>query len=118
MVNKNILITGVTDLLVLSILKEKGDSYVYEISKYISNYSKGLLSISHNTIYTVMYKLEEKNMVREYAKLVGKKRTRVYYHIETAGERYLKELSELYHNMSDGVNYIFESFQEEVSADE
>jgi len=73
MAAKNNLIIGITDLLILSILKEKGDSYVYDVSKYIASSSNGLLSISHNTVYTVMYKLEERKMVSEYAKLVGKK---------------------------------------------
>lgn len=118
MAYKNNLITGITDLLVLSILKERGDSYVYDISKYITNYSQKLLSISHNTIYTVMYKLEEENMISEYAKLVGKKRTRVYYHIEPSGEAYLIELKKNYQDMTNGVNNIFNSLEKEGIVDE
>ena len=63
MAYKNTLITGITDLLVLTILKNKGDCYAYEISKYITNESNELLSISPNTIYTVMYKLENEHMI-------------------------------------------------------
>lgn len=113
MAYKNSLITGITDLLVLVILNEKGDSYVYEITKYIANYSNESLSISHNTIYTVMYKLEEEHMISEYSKLVGKKRTRVYYHIEPLGKAYLDELMENYKKMIGGVELIFNSFAEE-----
>lgn len=113
MVNKNNFITGITDLLVLAILKEKGDSYVYEINKYISNSSKGLLKISHNTIYTVMYKLVAEKKVSEYSKLVGKKRTRVYYHIEPAGRKYLDELLKDYFDMSNGIRFIFDSLESE-----
>lgn len=118
MAYKNNLITGITDLLVLAILKEKGDSYVYEINKYITNYSKELLSISHNTIYTVMYKLEEEKMISEYAMLVGKKRTRVYYHIEPKGKEYLKGLMDNYLDMIHGVKLIFDSLKEEDTDDE
>ncbi|MCR5793134.1 MAG: PadR family transcriptional regulator [Lachnospiraceae bacterium] len=106
---KNFLITGITDLLVLSILKEMGDSYVYEICKFITNESDELLSISPNTIYTVMYKLEEEKKISEYSKLVGKKRTRVYYHIEQPGVEYLEELKTTYSNMTKGVESIFDS---------
>lgn len=113
MAYKNSLITGITDLLVLAILNEKGDSYVYEITKYIANSSNELLSISHNTIYTVMYKLEEEQMISEYSKLVGRKRTRVYYHIEPPGKAYLDELLQNYNQMIDGVKLIFNSFTEE-----
>jgi PadR family transcriptional regulator PadR len=105
MAYKNSLITGITDLLVLAILNNS-DSYVYEIAKIISNDSGGLLSISHNTVYTATYKLEEQQMISEYSKLVGKKRTRIYYHIEQKGNEYLKELQENYSNMTTGVEKI------------
>lgn len=113
MAYKNSLITGITDLLVLEILNEKGDSYVYEITKYITSSSKDLLTISHNTIYTVMYKLEEEKMISEYSKLVGKKRTRVYYHIEPAGKEYLNDLKNNFQQMIRGVDFIFQSFAKE-----
>ena len=108
MAYKNSIITGITDLLVLLILKEKGDSYVYEICKYITENSNELLAIPHNTVYTVMYKLEMENMISEYSKLVGRKRTRVYYHLEPAGEAYLDELLANYRNMSNGFDLILE----------
>ena len=43
MAYKNSLITGITELLVLAILNQQ-DSYVYEITKKISNNSDVLLS--------------------------------------------------------------------------
>ena len=108
MANKNSLITGITDLLVLSILN-KADSYVYDITKTIKSNSDELLYISQNTIYTATYKLEELEMISEYSKLVGKKRTRVYYHIEPKGIEYLKELLNNYQDMTIGVQKILES---------
>lgn len=114
MAYKNSVITGITDLLVLRILKEKGDTYAYEICKYVNNTSQERLTISANTIYTVVYKLENENMVSEYSKLVGKKRTRVYYHLEPAGETYLKQLLEDYENMVQGVSLIFNSLTGET----
>lgn len=112
MTPKNGLITGATNLLVLSILKNNGDSYVYEIWKYITNSSKELLSISHNTVYTTVYKLKEKNMISEYSQIVTKKRIRIYYHIEPAGEEYLKELEKNYLNFSQGMECFFSSLKQ------
>lgn len=106
MAYKNTLITGITDFLVLAILKSKGDCYAYEISKYITSESNELLSI-----YTVMYKLENEQMISEYSVLVGKKRTRIYYHIESDGEAYLKELQHDYENMISGMSAIFDSLE-------
>lgn len=39
---KNTLITGITNFLVLTILKIKDDCYAYEISKYITSESNSL----------------------------------------------------------------------------
>ena len=109
MAYKNNLITGITELLVLKILEQQ-DSYVYEIQKMINNNSEHLLSISLNTIYTVTYKLENENLISEYSKLVGKKRTRVYYHLEETGKEYLTKITANYNNMIDGVNHIINFF--------
>ncbi|MGN0452608.1 MAG: PadR family transcriptional regulator [Ruminococcus sp.] len=59
---------------------------MYEIIKSIADYSDGLLVISQNTIYTAAYKLVNEGKISEYSKLVGKKRTRVYYHLEVSGK--------------------------------
>ena len=96
------------ELLVLKILEQQ-DSYVYEIQKMINNHSEQLLSISLNTIYTVTYKLEKENLISEYSKRVGKKRTRVYYHLEETGKEHLAKVMTNYNNMIDGVNRIINS---------
>lgn len=108
MAYKNNLITGITELLVLKILEQQ-DSYVYEIQKMINNHSEQLLSISLNTIYTVTCKLEKENLISEYSKRVGKKRTRVYYHLEETGKEHLAKVMTNYNNMIDGVNRIINS---------
>ncbi len=117
MAMKNNLITGITDLLVLAILDAK-DSYVYEITKTIQNNSNNLLSISQNTVYTATYKLEAEMMISEYSKLVGKKRTRIYYHLEPAGKEYLEQLLCTYHDMTSGVQNILNTLQQGSDTDE
>ncbi|MCM1235506.1 MAG: PadR family transcriptional regulator [Ruminococcus flavefaciens] len=110
MAYKNNLITGITELLVLAIL-EKKDSYVYEIRKSIADNSEGLLSISLNTIYTATYKLAEENMISEYSQLVGKKRQRIYYHLETRGKEHLERISAEYAQMTEGVKKVLDSLE-------
>ncbi len=105
---KNYFMNGTTELLVLSLLKNQ-DRYVYEIVKEIENLSDGLLEISQNTVYTSTYKLESDEMISEYSKLVGKKRTRVYYHIEPKGLEYLKQLKTIYHDTTQGINKIIDA---------
>lgn len=115
--SKNYFINGITDLLILSIL-DSHDSYMYEIVKSISEFSDGLLSISQNTIYTAAYKLENEGKITEYVKLVGKKRTRVYYHLEPEGKKYLDELAESYKNTTDGVLKILSALDKGGNEDE
>ncbi len=105
MSNKNIFITGNTDLLILSILK-KEDAYAYDIVKQISALSGGMLNLSNNTVYTAIYKLENNGYVSEYSRQAGRKRTRVYYHLEEKGTVYLDELFENYLNTMRGTNLV------------
>lgn len=111
MANKNYFINGITELLVLFLLCKK-DCYVYEITKMIAALSEGNLLISQNTIYTATYKLENEHKISEYSKLVGKKRTRVYYHLEPDGRQYLDELMASYQITILGVSKIMESQSE------
>lgn len=55
MAYRNNLLTGITELLVLSILN-KMDSYIYEIVKLIANDSDNRLTLSSNTVYASAYK--------------------------------------------------------------
>lgn len=112
MASKNFFITGVTEMLFLSLLAQK-DSYVYDITKTIEDYSGGLLTISPNTIYTVAYKLEQDGLISEYATLVGRKRTRIYYHIEPKGSEYLVSISQQYEHVSQGISYFFKMLNAE-----
>lgn len=115
--SKNYFINGITDLLILSILNNH-DSYMYEIVKSITDFSEGLLTISQNTIYTAAYKLENDGRISEYSKLVGRKRTRVYYHLETSGKEYLDELLKNYQNTTEGITKIFSVLDRKDNEDE
>ena len=97
---QNYFFSGITDILILAILCEQ-DSYVYEIVKFIKEKSNGCLSISQNTVYAVT------------SKLVGKKRTRIYYHIEDEGRAYYENLLESFHNAYSGVESILNILKED-----
>lgn len=105
MANKNFFMNGITELLILSLLHYR-DRYVYEIVKSLTEISKGHLNISLNTIYTATYKLVTEGMISEYSKLVGKKRTRVYYKIEPKGLEYLCKLEKSYFDITTGIKHI------------
>ena len=90
------------DMIILHWLDQK-DCYVYEITKLNIEHSEGKCPTSQSSVYTAAYKLEKNHYISEYTKLVGKKRTRVYYHIEDAGREYLKKMIPQYHSDHEGV---------------
>ncbi|MBQ8001754.1 MAG: helix-turn-helix transcriptional regulator [Ruminococcus sp.] len=112
--SKNNFISGITDLLILALLDNQ-DRYMYDIVKSVKVLSDGKLSISQNTIYTAAYKLGDDGKISEYSKLVGKRRTRVYYHLEPEGKKYLEELRESYMNTTNGVLQVLSVLEGEKS---
>ena len=116
MANRNYFINGITELLLLSLLENK-DRYVYEIVKSINEFSGGLLDISQNTIYASTYKLENEGYISEYSVRVGKRRTRVYYHLEPKGAEFLQQVKEQYFRTTSGVQSILEELKDEKKED-
>ena len=102
MASSNYFLNGVAELLILSILKKR-DTYIYDIKKTISDITNDVLPMSQNTIYAAAYKLENENKITEYSKLVGRKRTRIYYHIEESGLEYLEKLTSDYQMVTTNV---------------
>ena len=117
MASKNYFLNGVAELLILSILNNQ-DTYIYYIKKTISEITNDILPMSQNTIYA--YKLEKEEKISEYSKLVGRKRTRIYYHIEEPGLAYLEKLTSDYQMVTTNVCKILDylsSNREEYSND-
>lgn len=108
---KNNFFSGITEILILAILNDH-DSYAYEIVKYIKEFSDGYLAISQNTIYAVTYKLENEGKITQYSKLVGKRRTRIYYHLESNGRDYYAQLLNNFRDAYRGVEKILSTLKE------
>ena len=93
---------GTVELSVLTLL-QKGDMYGYEISQQLFEQSGELYQIQESSLYPSLYRLVEKGLISDRTEKVGKRRVRVYYHLETAGEKYLKELKREYISHTAGV---------------
>ena len=48
-------------------------------------------------------------MISKYSKLVGRKRTRVYYHLEPRGKEHLQKISTDYSKITEGVKKVLDS---------
>ena len=59
-------------------------------------------------MYPALYRLVDKGYISDRTEKVGKRRTRVYYHLEPEGEVYLDSLRKEYLSISRGVLYLLE----------
>ena len=77
--------------------------------------SGGTIVTQEGSLYPVLYKLQDQGMISGEKVLVGKRMTRVYYHLEEPGRRRLQELVHEYQVMTRGV---FQIIQRETDAKE
>ncbi len=93
---------GTIELLLLTLLQES-DMYGYQISQELSLRSGGRYNLQESSMYPTLYRLLDKGVISDRKKLVGKRRTRVYYHLEPSGEVYLKQIRAEYLSVCGGV---------------
>ena len=70
--------------------------------KSIQDITNGQIKIAEGTMYPILYKLQDQGYISDRQVKVGKRQTRVYYHLEPAGKEYLSQLTHDYYQM---VNY-------------
>ena len=99
------------EMLLLKILEE-GDCYGYQLTQSLKERSNGKISIAEGTMYPILYKLLDQGLISDRKELVGKRQTRVYYHLEPEGKEHLKQLIKDYYEMIDAIQAIL-SFPKE-----
>ena len=57
-------------------------------------------------MYPTLYRLVEKKLISDRQEKAGKRRVRVYYHLEEAGKKHLDGLKEEYCTITRGIFYI------------
>lgn len=96
---------GFIEIIILLLLKSE-DMYGYQIVQEIEKRSAGSILVKEGSLYGPLYRLENKKYVSTKKEMVGMKRFRNYYHIETKGLEYLHHALSLYNNFNDGVQSI------------
>lgn len=96
---------GSVELLVLYLLNQK-DYYGYELSLVIREESKGVLDIPVGSLYPALYKLIDLGYITDYKKQIGKRLTRVYYHIEKEGCERLEVLLNDYRLTTEAIQNV------------
>ncbi|MCI9646254.1 MAG: helix-turn-helix transcriptional regulator [Lachnospiraceae bacterium] len=110
------------EMLLLKLLAEQ-DMYGYQMTQQLKKRSNGLYTVLEGSMYPILYRLEEQEYICHYEEKVGKRQTRVYYHLEENGEKYLAELYDAYKQALAVVNFLYDSgegdvFENEEAGDE
>ena len=65
------------------------------------------MEVSESTLYPTLYKLLKKEYIQDIEVPAGKRRVRVYYHLNDSGRRRLADLLEDYNTLTEGIERIF-----------
>lgn len=84
------IIRGHIEAVVLKLIIEQ-DRYGYEISNCIKLRTEGLFVIKEATLYSVVKRLEERDLIESYVGTKTHGRKRRYYKITGLGKAYFKE---------------------------
>lgn len=84
------LLGGSTILLLLSLLRRK-DMYGYEIIRELELLSEHVFTFKEGTLYPVLHRMENANLVKSYQKEAENGKKRKYYAITTQGEKRLAQ---------------------------
>ena len=104
-VEQNSFRRGIMSLVILSLLSSS-DMYGYQLVQETKRLSGGRIVTQEGSLYPVLYKLQAQGHISDKKVLVGKRMTRVYYHIEPSGREHLQKLIDEYNAISTGVNMI------------
>lgn len=98
---------GVMSLVILTLLKRE-DMYGYQLVQETSRTSGERLTTQEGSLYPVLYRLVDQGLISDRKVQVGKRMTRVYYHLEPAGEQRQEELRQEYEEVTSGVFQIIQ----------
>ena len=84
---------GILDVCVLAAIKDN-DSYGYQIIKDVKPY----IEMTESTLYTILKRLENANMLTVYS-IEHNGRLRKYYHITSAGLKRIEEFKKEWHEV-------------------
>lgn len=90
---------GILELCVLSYLSEK-DYYGYELVEAVSVH----INISEGTVYPMLRRLNQENLVETYIRESSSGPPRKYYHLTDSGKQYFREQLSDWQSFSENVN--------------
>ncbi len=91
--------SGLYTLFILKSVDALGETYGYEIIKYIEKKSNGKIKMKDATVYPVLRYLDRHKILRSFWATTGSGVPRKYYALTDEGKKLLKELMEDYREL-------------------
>ena len=91
---KNDFYKGSLEALILQLIEQEGETYGYALTQKAKEMSNGKLKITEGTLYPLLHKLEEADILESELKPYGN-RTRKYYRLTIKGKKEQKKSLEL-----------------------
>lgn len=106
---------GVASLIILALLRRE-DMYGYQLVQETERSSGGSIVTQEGSLYPVLYRLLDQGFISDHRVQAGKRMTRIYYHLEPAGEAHLQALIQEYESVTQGVLRIIHNTGDEGGA--
>lgn len=92
------------EMLLLKIIEiGNGEYYGYKIVQQLQELSNEKIKLAEGVMYPILYRLLDNGYISDEKKLVGKRKTRIYYKIEPKGKEYLDQLYSDYLDMNNSI---------------
>ena len=108
------------EMLLLNLLKEQ-DMYGYQLSQELKKRSSGLYTILEGSMYPILYRyfdfmryLNDSGYISFFEKKVGRRQTRIYYHLEDNGLMYLDNLQTSFQQYVNLIQFLLTSKEGET----
>ncbi|WP_415910216.1 PadR family transcriptional regulator [Oleiharenicola sp. Vm1] len=108
MADKNELLPGTLDLLILRVLS-RGELHGWGITQRLEQLSKSALQVDEGSLYPSLYRMEDKGWIEAEWRLTENNRRAKYYALTRAGRKQLEKEQELWGRMSAIINLVLQS---------
>ena len=102
---------GSVEMILLTLLREE-DMYGYQMSQLIAQRTDHYITIPEGSMYPTLYRLVENGYISSRREVVGRRLSRIYYHLEPTGAERLELLWKEYHGFHDALLTILDKSDE------
>lgn len=99
MADKNELLPGTLDLLILRVLS-RGELHGWGITQRLEQLSQRALQVDEGSLYPSLYRMEDKGWIEAEWRMTENNRRAKYYSLTRAGRKQLEKEQEIWERMS------------------